>query len=122
VANRLDSGTGAMAEAGVLKIEEGNFVKPPLFTEDAPTTPATQAPPPAPVEKKVVAVATPKPEPLPAPKPLPEPEPVTIESLERDSEKAEPSAASTSSSDDSSEKNRRNRKSSSPKLKRGGRS
>ena len=31
VCNRLDNGTRAMAKAGILKVEEGSFARPPIF-------------------------------------------------------------------------------------------
>ena len=67
VCNRLDNGTSVLAEAGVLKIEEGSFVKPPLFVEDSSPAPTPQVP----VEKPVAA--KPEPEPAPLPSPVEEP-------------------------------------------------
>jgi len=43
VVNRVDSGTLAQAEAGLLRVEEGSFAAPPIFPEE-PLAPAPSPP------------------------------------------------------------------------------
>ncbi len=80
ISNRIDTGTQAMVEAGVLKVEEGSFAKPPLFAE------TSKAPPPPAPAKKQAAAEPPPPPPKPEPKPVPKlsfkPEPKTEDRID----------------------------------------
>lgn len=67
--NRIDGGTRALEETGVLRVEEGEFNLPPLFADQEPYQPKTK--------HRVIEVTAEEPLPPPQPKaPAPEPEPV----------------------------------------------
>lgn len=80
--NRLDAGTLKLGEAGVLKIEEGDFPKPELFPKEKSSKEPAKIEPIPP--KKPKAAKAEEPAPAPKPEPAPKPAPAASDDKTKD--------------------------------------